>query len=239
MYNQRLNLAGLSKKLFGGFNPSAVNTAVNSDGIEAAEQKMSKVRAYVYVKQGGRNIVVESDTKDMFCNVPIYYFYYPNANAYRAIIRVQGGWEFGEWNASKERYFELPLESHVGLNGAFWFGNFKRLGEMTELDTEVFDAANIPIVSSSENRTVGMENKIYASKVNNPFVFPVLGITTVGVGEVYGVSTAAKALSEGQFGQFPLYASRPMVCGLWKLRPMVPIRHASPSRGTFVWTRTA
>lgn len=77
---------------------------------------------------------------------------------------------------------------------------------MTELDTEVFDAANIPIVSSSENRTVGMENKIYASKVNNPFVFPVLGITTVGVGEVYGVSTAAKALSEGQFGQFPLYA---------------------------------
>ena len=206
VYNQRLNLAGLSKKLFGGFNPSAVNTAVNSDGIEAAEQKMSKVRAYVYVKQGGRNIVVESDTKDMFCNVPIYYFYYPNANAYRAIIRVQGGWEFGEWNASKERYFELPLESHVGLNGAFWFGNFKRLGEMTELDTEVFDAANIPIVSSSENRTVGMENKIYASKVNNPFVFPVLGITTVGVGEVYGVSTAAKALSEGQFGQFPLYA---------------------------------
>lgn len=206
VYNQRLNLAGLSKKLFGGFNPSAVNTAVNSDGIEVAEQKMSKVRAYVYVKQGGRNIVVESDTKDMFCNVPIYYFYYPNANAYRAIIRVQGGWEFGEWNASKERYFELPLESHVGLNGAFWFGNFKRLGEMTELDTEVFDAANIPIVSSSENRTVGMENKIYASKVNNPFVFPVLGITTVGVGEVYGVSTAAKALSEGQFGQFPLYA---------------------------------
>lgn len=206
VYNQRLNLAGLSKKLFGGFNPSAVNTAVNSDGIEAAEQKMSKVRAYVYVKQGGRNIVVESDTKDMFCNVPIYYFYYPNANAYRAIIRVQGGWEFGEWNASKERYFELPLESHVGLNGAFWFGNFKRLGDMTELDTEVFDAANIPIVSSSENRTVGMENKIYASKVNNPFVFPVLGITTVGVGEVYGVSTAAKALSEGQFGQFPLYA---------------------------------
>lgn len=206
VYNQRLNLAGLSKKLFGGFNPSAVNTAVNSDGIEAAEQKMSKVRAYVYVKQGGRNIVVESDTKDMFCNVPIYYFYYPNANAYRAIIRVQGGWEFGEWNASKERYFELPLESHVGLNGAFWFGNFKRLGEMTELDTEVFDAANIPIVSNSENRTVGMENKIYASKVNNPFVFPVLGITTVGVGEVYGVSTAAKALSEGQFGQFPLYA---------------------------------
>ena len=159
-----------------------------------------------YVKQGGRNIVVESDTKDMFCNVPIYYFYYPNANAYSAIIRVQGGWEFGEWNASKERYFELPLESHVGLNGAFWFGNFRRLGEMTELDTEVFDAANIPIVSSSENRTVGMENKIYASKVNNPFVFPVLGITTVGVGEVYGVSTAAKALSEGQFGQFPLYA---------------------------------
>ena len=206
VYNQRLNLTGLSKTLFSGFNPSAVNTAVNSDGIEAAEQKMSKVRAYVYVKQGGRNIVVESDTKNIFCNVPIYYFYYPNANAYKAIIRIQGDWEFGEWNASKERYFELPLESHIGLNGAFWFGNFRRLGDMKELDTEAFNGVNIPIVSTSANRTVNIANKIYTSKVNNPFVFPILGITTVGVGEVYGISTAAKALSEGQFGQFPLYA---------------------------------
>jgi hypothetical protein len=37
-------------------------------------------------------------------------------------------------------------------------------------------------------------------------VFPVLGINTVGTGAILGLSSAAKALSEGQFGQFPLYA---------------------------------
>ena len=51
-----------------------------------------------------------------------------------------------------------------------------------------------------------LPNKIYTSDVNNPFRFPVLGINNIGASRVVGLSTAAKALSEGQFGQFPLYA---------------------------------
>jgi hypothetical protein len=51
-----------------------------------------------------------------------------------------------------------------------------------------------------------MPNKLYTSQVNNPFYFPLSGINTVGTGRIIGISSAAKALSEGQFGQFPLYA---------------------------------
>lgn len=47
---------------------------------------------------------------------------------------------------------------------------------------------------------------MFTSEVNNPFFFPVTGINTVGTGKILGMATAAKALSEGQFGQFPLYA---------------------------------
>ena len=60
-----------------------------------------------------------------------------------------------------------------------------------------------------------MANKIYTSEVNNPFYFPVLGINTVGTGEIKGICSAAKALSEGQFGQFPLYAFTSE--GVWAL----------------------
>ena len=62
---------------------------------------------------------------------------------------------------------------------------------------------------------VSVPNKIYTSEVNNPFSFPLLGINTIGTGEIIGISTAAKALSEGQFGQFPLYAFT--TDGVWAL----------------------
>lgn len=59
------------------------------------------------------------------------------------------------------------------------------------------------------------KNIIKYSDAQNPFVFPVVNTLSVGNGEVLGVSTAAKALSPSQFGQFPMYA----FCsdGIWAL----------------------
>lgn len=74
---------------------------------------------------------------------------------------------------------------------------------------------NMPSSSSNADRTIEIPNKIYTSEVNNPFVFPLLGINTVGTGEIKGICSAAKALSEGQFGQFPLYAFTSE--GVWAL----------------------
>lgn len=62
---------------------------------------------------------------------------------------------------------------------------------------------------------VDVPNKIYTSEVNNPFFFPLLGINTVGSGKILGMSSANKALSQGQFGQFPLYAFT--TDGVWAL----------------------
>lgn len=62
---------------------------------------------------------------------------------------------------------------------------------------------------------IDVPNKIYTSEVNNPFYFPLLGINTVGTGEIKGICSAAKALSQGQFGQFPLYAFTTE--GVWAL----------------------
>lgn len=47
--------------------------------------------------------------------------------------------------------------------------------------------------------------KIYQSEVENPFVYPLEGRYTVGDSEIINVQVATTALSQGQFGQFPLY----------------------------------
>ena len=62
---------------------------------------------------------------------------------------------------------------------------------------------------------INVPNKVYSSEVNNPFYFPLNGINTIGSGEIRGLCSAAKALSQGQFGQFPLYAFT--TDGVWAL----------------------
>lgn len=202
-YNSRLNVANLKKVLFRGHN--AYSLFNHSDGYVAnwsdATPTMMDIRVsvgvYVFIKQDGKDIIVRSEYGSFGYNMPLLFFYYPNANAYKAII---------ERNNYFSDYYEIPLEKHDFLNGAFYFGGWD------DVSTE---ATSIPSVSSDAERTIEVTNKIYTSEVNNPFYFPVLGINTVGTGNILGICAAAKALSEGQFGQFPLYAFTTE--GVWAL----------------------
>lgn len=101
------------------------------------------------------------------------------------------------------------MEAHTFLNGAVFISDWEGALKSSNF------VGNEPSESSDSQRTVELPNKIYTSMVNNPFVFPVTGINTVGTGRILGISTAAKALSQGQFGQFPLYAFT--TDGVWAL----------------------
>lgn len=145
--------------------------------------------------------------------------YDPNGNLLKTTVTANSYWQtaFGSWlfypntNAFKIRIkdtneYICDLKAHDYLNGAYAFLGFtsERGGNTTATPT-VTDADNI----------VSVPNKIYTSDVNNPFYFPVTGINTVGTGQIMGICTAAKALSQGQFGQFPLYAFS--TDGVWAL----------------------
>lgn len=73
-------------------------------------------------------------------------------------------------------------------------------------------------LSNAENhsRRVGSaSNTVKYSDYGNPFHFPAINSIQVGNEDIVGISTSAKALSQGQFGQFPLY----VFCtdGIWAL----------------------
>lgn len=206
VYNNRLNIANIQKQLFEGYAVASLfnysNGYVNNyiDESPTTLDRTESVRTYIYIKQDGQDIVVSGENGSIGMYSPILFFFYPNINAYKAVI----------YRADYiGKYYEVPLEKHAFLNGAFYFGGWEDV-------TEVFSGTStMPTISSLAERTIDVSNKIYTSEVNNPFMFPVLGINTVGTGKILGISAAAKALSEGQFGQFPLYAFTTE--GVWAL----------------------
>ena len=202
-YNARVNLANIRKKLFDGFNAGAMLPFTDgyvkhwSDTSPTILDKTINISVYVFIKQDGKDIIVHGEAGVFGYENPVLFLYYPNGNAYKAIVTA---WDyFGT-------FYEVPLERHAFLNGAFYYGGWNDLEKRTY---------NSPTISNEEERTIEIPNKIYTSEVNNPFYFPVTGINTVGTGKILGISTAAKALSQGQFGQFPLYAFTDE--GVWAL----------------------
>lgn len=202
-YNARVNLANIKKKLFEGFNAGAMLPFTDgyvkhwSDAESTMLDRKISISVYVYIKQDGKDIVVNGTAGVFGVNNPVLFIYYPNANAYKAVVN---SWDyFGT-------FYEVPLERHTFLNGSFYYGGWNDLEEKVN---------NLPSVSTDVERTIEIPNKIYTSEVNNPFYFPVTGINTVGTGRILGIATAAKALSQGQFGQFPLYAFTDE--GVWAL----------------------
>lgn len=154
------------------------------------------VNWYVYGNVGGGIIRTET-TKD--CYIPNSWgswLFYPNANAYKVVI-------IDNFNGEM---FTADLKAHDFLNGAYAFLGFKSERSGFYSDDEKATQST-PIVS--------VPNKVYTSEVNNPFYFPLLGINTVGSGDILGMCSANKALSQGQFGQFPLYAFTTE--GVWAL----------------------
>lgn len=197
-YNQRINIANIERKLFEGYDPASMVCYINASEETAETQIMDN---YTKLLTSDGELVVKSSSNKPLLYDPraFVYIYYPDSSAKESFIVPQEN--FVEFKATKQ----VSLKPHAFLNGAVWFNGFP--------STKKWDMILLPEVSAYP--TISLPNKIYTSEVNNPFRFPLEGINTIGVGEIIGISTAAKALSEGQFGQYPLYAFTSE--GVWAL----------------------
>ncbi|MBD5205001.1 MAG: hypothetical protein HDS84_01290 [Bacteroidales bacterium] len=226
VYNSRLNLCGVNRRLFNGFSPSVmfahtdcILTSFIVSDDKTIRTKFSiapdNVNIHIYIKEAGKTYVVTSTgqcgafmspTTDMKISACAYLFY-PNTNAVLAVITSNYGGNYGG-------KYVVKLRPHDFLNGAFAFIDYN------SARLENYDANDIPVPTPTQHpdevNLVSASSKIYTSEVNNPFFFPVTGINTVGTGRILGICSAAKALSQGQFGQFPLYAFTDE--GVWALQ---------------------
>lgn len=209
MYNSRLNLAGILLRPFEGFSLPAMTQFYKPAGT-AAE---SSVRVLVRLRRDGGSVWVgPADEHSLPAQLGEGYFprwlFYPDSSAVEMVIADESG------------YWRIPLTTHDFLEGAYWFRGLESMLPDHISFAEAQDPdKNLPWSFPPEDTPGGprveMPSKLYTSEVNNPFFFPVTGINTVGTGRIIGMASAAKALSQGQFGQFPLYAFTDE--GVWAL----------------------
>ncbi len=242
-YNNRLNLAGIKRTLFNGFPLCSMlaycntryNYAVVAGAAGGSRPQSSTHGEFQYIESYDKYTVVVSlkfngEEKEVTCDLDRFsvsiqnilsdrnsnleyqgeswgnYLFYPDANAYKMrIIHRGSGDPFGLYHNSGE-YYDITLKPHDFLNGAYAFLDYNtvrlKTGELSSLP-------------SSSQVKIDELGKIYTSDASNPFVFTTTNINTIGTGDILYIATAAKALSQGQFGQFPLYVFTTE--GVWAL----------------------
>ena len=198
LYNGRVNMYRVKRDIFPGFSQFTSQQRVN-------ETTQYYYDTYVYIRTTDGNVKVahkQFRTDRIIGN----WFYYPDDRAYKVIIKKSyyKGTVIGE--------LTLSLTAHESWNGAYYFGG------LPSTDTDNFTAVDDgvgTVIGDVDSTAEYFSNKVYTSNVDDPFTFPLSGINTIGTGSILNVCAATKALSQGQFGQFPLY----VFCddGIWAL----------------------
>lgn len=189
-YNSRLHLSGLSRGFFDGFT----YFSPYDNSAEATYTALVRIKT----DSGERYAKKEYSTKQK----QGLWFYYPDSRA--SWVTIYKG---------DTVILSSKLTEHPGLHGAYYFNGLP-VGGYTEGDGT---PAGNPIAKNTPHSSVPepLYNQLAVSEVNNPFAFYDDGYISVGTKAIVGMSPITKALSEGQFGQFPLIVFSED--GIWSL----------------------
>lgn len=127
---------------------------------------------------------------------------FPDSRAFKMLVKVTIVTEktddrTGQLISTTEtKYGEFDMFAHPYLDCAYYYGGMGRKLVSLCDKTSIADYA--------VNRMDDLENKLFISELNDPFSFPLSHRYTYQ-SKVVGVAVASTALSQGQFGQFPLY----------------------------------
>lgn len=198
VYNKRLHLANLTRKLFPGFPLSL---------FRADKKYAGTATAYIvtYLKtERGESRVVWSGQLEYYENKFSPLLSYPDSNAYQMDIAVK-------------------------YDTAIYRGSFPLTPSKYENRADYLEISLTPIVLKSDssgstslvvpqpqNDTYTQNNILRVSQIENPFSFPAELTYTVSNKDITGIATVTSALSEGQFGEFPLYLFTEE--GIWALQ---------------------
>lgn len=188
-YNNRLNLAHVKRGFFDGY------TAFS--GIYLTHEWTYSIFVRIASESGPR--VVGAVLFDTYEAIGAYFFY-PDPRANHVTI-YQG----------TKCILDEDLIEHPGLNGAYYFFGWPDplLPQPTTETSPTLDGNDIDTTPEE------LFSYIVTSEVNNPFVFRAEGYNRIGTGNVIGMCTMTTALSQGQFGQYPLIVFTTQ--GIWAM----------------------
>ena len=211
VYNNSASLLGLKRSLFNGFGLDTMLSYCNESTLD--EQHLGSSMQQVYVKiesDSGSSYILRANSNIPMCMYTSSggafkfhwgnYLSFPNPNATWMWI-----------GNSITGFYKIRLNRDQNWNRAHAYLGFYNYHE------NVFPYSDIlnEIANSESTNLENLQGKVYSSITNNPFVFrPSRAISFDGA-DVIGMASATKALSQGQFGQFPMYAFTSD--GIWAL----------------------
>lgn len=154
-------------------------------------------KAYVTIFENGQYSHVEIPADNILLR-NIKYFSYPSSTAITLVLLAS--------TQDRQYKYEIQLQRHATLDVAYAFNDYHTLEYSVYEGNTPFEMPN--------NTDIVYGNMVYQSNAAQPFVFSSENSTHVS-SKLIGLSTSAKALSQGQFGQFPLYAF--CTDGIWAL----------------------
>ncbi len=215
-YNMRQIYADISKQLY---SPGKMPVFIN--GSDCGRYN----RFFWHIAIDGKTVIVKTENEELKGNgdlEEIHYtnslahLSYPDIRCFKVIVRTN--------NYPDPLYYEFPLtrSSHFDisqfilapyLRSVVCYIDLENFGNECEYiepsQAKDIDKYRIGITTDPVT-TVGYLEKlpstIITSNPMNPFTWDAINERTVGSGRILGIATAAKPLSEGQSGQYPLYA---------------------------------
>ena len=188
VYNSRINIADVSETISADVPPQCQFAYLNNPSIGYSLYTE-------FSTDSGTKFIKQVDA--LYGAFPRYYFF-PSDKAVQHIIGID------------KTFYAAPLREHPYLNGRVFFMGF---GENA---TEGGMLIGSRPTDTTESITISHPNKVYTSAVENPFTFSPSNINTIGTGTIYALASATQAISQGQFGAYPLYAFTSE--GIWALQ---------------------
>lgn len=203
-YNNRLHLGDIKTTFFNGFNPKyfAFRNSYNGTGSLLGSEGggtrpsfvLTKMIAEVTVNANGerKKLFSEFNTDSGNYNISAY-LSYPDPRA--EDMSIYALTSDGLWM----RLCSVKLVAHKNLNIAYYINyNLNPVGEK-------YQSGLSPGDTQTSAFSVVEPNKVKVSELNNPFYFPNMNNYSVGNGTILALETVSIRISEGSFGQYPLY----------------------------------
>lgn len=186
-YNSRTMLYDVVR-----FHPSGVriDPSYQNGNSELESSVETKVYAYLNTEEGEKIV----DLGGIECRKFMWWYWPDNKITQAVIVRKN--------EENKYERLRIEFKQHEFLPGKYWFSDLRDTdGLFVQVDDDPLKG-----VATADAVSQRITNRVYLSDVENPFLFRSRNSIQASLGGIIRISSAAQALSEGQYGKFPIYA---------------------------------
>lgn len=185
-YNNRLHLLQIKRNLFKGYKI-----------VEGGDNYIFKIYTYIHASEGDKVVV----TEERGTYIPPLIMY-PDSRAYKMVVNCTNPQKGFSVNLKSSDYFDFSYYCRELEVTDISHGNIKT-GFFDQTDIDDFEEVQY-LARETDSIDYSRSNVMYVSNLNNPFFFPSDQVYQFNT-DIVGVQSNVVALSQGQFGQFPLY----------------------------------